>query len=135
MLNIVGELFSHYQICHLRFLILAGRNHRHTTKEKYFRKLHHVSCFHINKPIDICSYQPQQLYNVVADVASYPRFIPFCTGSRIIDKVRHGDSSTSPISMNAELTVGFLSLKESYVSKVTCRPFLSVEVSVILSGH
>jgi len=29
--------------------------------------------------------------------------------------------------MNAELTVGFLSLKESYVSKVTCKPFLSVE--------
>jgi coenzyme Q-binding protein COQ10 len=31
--------------------------------------------------------------------------------------------------MEAELTVGFLSLKESYVSRVTCKPFASVEVS------
>jgi len=60
-------------------------------------------------------------------VASYPHFVPFCTGSRIIDKARDGDSSTSPVSMDAELTVGFLSLKESYISKVTCKPFLSVE--------
>jgi len=30
--------------------------------------------------------------------------------------------------MDAELTVGFLSLKESYVSKVTCQPYQSVEV-------
>ena len=30
--------------------------------------------------------------------------------------------------MDAELTVGFLAFKESYVSKVTCTPFTSVEV-------
>lgn len=32
--------------------------------------------------------------------------------------------------MDAELTVGFLSFKESYTSKVTCRPNESVEVSI-----
>ena len=31
--------------------------------------------------------------------------------------------------MDVELTVGFMSLTESYVSKVTCRPYESVEVS------
>jgi coenzyme Q-binding protein COQ10 len=35
--------------------------------------------------------------------------------------------------MDAELTVGFLSMQESYVSKVTCKPFLSVEVSAVWS--
>ena len=34
--------------------------------------------------------------------------------------------------VEAELTVGFLSFKESYVSRVTCVPFKSVQV--ILTG-
>jgi coenzyme Q-binding protein COQ10 len=84
-----------------------------------------VLSLHLREP----SYEAQQLYNVVADVASYPSFLPFCTGSRIISKTRHEDSSSSTESMDAELTVGFLSLKESYVSRVTCKPFASVEVS------
>lgn len=32
------------------------------------------------------------------------------------------------VSMDAELTVGFLAFKESYVSRVTCIPYTSVEV-------
>lgn len=72
------------------------------------------------------SYKPSQLYNLVADVESYPRFIPFCTGCRIIK--RSPATSTFPERMEAELTIGFLSFKESYVSEVTCRPHQSVEV-------
>jgi len=34
--------------------------------------------------------------------------------------------------MEAELTVGFLSFNESYVSKVTCYPYNSVEVYLTL---
>lgn len=78
--------------------------------------------------LDASRYQARQLYDVVADVGSYPRFIPFCTGTRIMAEKRQGDSPTSQISMDAEMTVGFLSLSESYVSKVTCTPFTSVEV-------
>lgn len=33
------------------------------------------------------------------------------------------------LTMDAELTVGFLSFQESYVSKVTCLPHETVEVS------
>jgi len=85
---------------------------------------HEPQTYHERK---ILPYQARQLYDVVADVGSYPRFIPFCTGTRIIDQKRQGDSPTSRISMDAEMTVGFLSLKESYVSKVTCTPYTSVE--------
>ncbi|KAI0938016.1 hypothetical protein AcW1_004868 [Taiwanofungus camphoratus] len=73
----------------------------------------------------ILPYKPSQLYNLVADVESYPRFIPFCTGCRIIK--RSPATSTFPERMEAELTIGFLSFKESYVSEVTCRPHQSVE--------
>ncbi|KAH7930085.1 hypothetical protein BV22DRAFT_1125241 [Leucogyrophana mollusca] len=69
-------------------------------------------------------YRSSDLYNLVADVESYPTFVPYCTGSRILERrTRENDVMV----MDAELTVGFLSFKESYVSKVTCRPFESVE--------
>ena len=82
-------------------------------------------------------YRPSELYNIVSDVTSYPSFVPFCTGARIMSKStpttpRLG-GLTSPQAlarvMEAELTVGFLSFRESYISKVTCRPNESVEVS------
>ena len=68
----------------------------------------------------------------MADVDSYNKFIPFCTGSKVLS--RRGPSKTLNIpggfSMDAELTVGFLSFTESYVSKVTCSPYDSVTVSL-----
>ncbi|KDQ64464.1 hypothetical protein JAAARDRAFT_28095 [Jaapia argillacea MUCL 33604] len=80
----------------------------------------------------ILPYKRSQLYQVVADVGSYPRFLPFCTDSRILQNSPSPSITTerqpSSVSvMEAELTVGFLSFKESYISQVTCRPDESVE--------
>lgn len=75
----------------------------------------------------IFPYKRSELYAIVSDVSSYPQFIPYCTGSRILHKATH-DGSTI---MDAELTVGFMAFQESYVSKVTCTPFSSVEVRPI----
>lgn len=80
----------------------------------------------------ILPYGQKELYKIVADVGSYPRFIPFCTGSRIVTppqrkQLHASDSTTAPFDMEAELTVGFLSFEESYVSQVTCRPYESVQ--------
>ncbi|KAF8913863.1 dehydrase and lipid transport-domain-containing protein [Gymnopilus junonius] len=74
----------------------------------------------------IFPYTDKELYAVVADVASYPQFIPFCTGSRI-DKSALGRAMQEKTAVDAELTVGFLNFKESYVSTVTCIPFKSVQ--------
>ena len=75
----------------------------------------------------LCRYNEKELYAVVADVASYPKFIPFCTGSRI-DALALERAMQGKTVVDAELTVGFLSFKESYVSSVTCIPFKSVQV-------
>ncbi|KAF9451686.1 hypothetical protein P691DRAFT_662643 [Macrolepiota fuliginosa MF-IS2] len=76
----------------------------------------------------ILPYSQKELYDVVSDVASYPRFVPFCTGSRILRSlVSELGPSSRKLTMDAELTVGFLSFKESYVSKVTCVPHESVK--------
>ncbi|KAJ7781268.1 dehydrase and lipid transport-domain-containing protein, partial [Mycena metata] len=69
-------------------------------------------------------YTRQQLYQVVSDVGSYQHFIPFCSASRVLSTT---DEARIPIVLDAELTVQFLALKESYVSKVTCIPLESVQ--------
>jgi hypothetical protein len=83
------------------------------------------------KPVS-CSYSRQQLYGVVADVDSYNKFVPFCTRSKVLSQREPLQDLKLPdgFSMDAELTIGFLSFTESYVSKVTCSPYDSVKVSL-----
>lgn len=63
----------------------------------------------------------------MSDVASYPRFIPFCIDSRI-DVLAQRKAMEEKTVVDAEMTVGFLDFKERYVSVVTSIPFKSVEV-------
>ncbi|KAH9482284.1 Coenzyme Q-binding protein COQ10-like protein, mitochondrial [Psilocybe cubensis] len=74
----------------------------------------------------IFPYNAKELYAVVADVASYPQFIPFCVSSRI-DRSALERAMKGRTVVDAELAVGFLNFKESYVSEVTCVPFESVQ--------
>lgn len=78
-------------------------------------------------------YKPSDLYNIVTNVNSYPQFLPFCTNARVVATSRVSNRPGSPerINMQAEMTVGFMSFKESYMSDVTCVPNQSVEVSHI----
>lgn len=71
-------------------------------------------------------YRRSDLYKIIADVESYSNFVPYCAGSRILESKVSQDGITV---MEAELTVGFLAFRESYVSTVTCKPHESVEVS------
>jgi len=73
-------------------------------------------------------YKASELYAIVSDVASYPRFIPFCIDSRI-DLSAQRKAMQEKTVVDAELTVGFLDFKERYVSVVTSIPFKSVEAT------
>ncbi|KAI6047214.1 dehydrase and lipid transport-domain-containing protein [Pisolithus marmoratus] len=66
----------------------------------------------------ILPYRPSDLYQIVADVESYPNFLPVFNRSEREDGV---------ILMDAELTIAFLTFRESYVSSVTCKPCESVQ--------
>jgi len=76
------------------------------------------------------SYSAKEIYAVVADVASYPKFVPFCTGSTI-DKSALARAMHEKTVLDAELTVGFMNFSESYVSTVTCIPYTSVQVWIL----
>ena len=52
-----------------------------------------------------------QMYNVVAGVEHYTKFVPWCVGSSVIE--------TGPRHSKAKLQIGFPPLVESYTSHLT----------------
>jgi coenzyme Q-binding protein COQ10 len=65
----------------------------------------------------------------VADVDSYHRFLPFCTGSRVLTPVPDGGFDIKKAyEVEAELSVGFMGMNESYMSLVLFRPHEQVQV-------
>ncbi|MDE8347854.1 MAG: type II toxin-antitoxin system RatA family toxin [Acidocella sp.] len=59
-------------------------------------------------------YTPAQLFALVADVAKYPSFLPWCVGARIRSK--QGNV------LVADLTIGFGPFREGFTSRVTLTP-------------
>ena len=111
----------------------AGPTSKHSTRERYYRKYTN-SRTQVNDEgsSNYISYSQKQLYSLIANVDSYHHFVPYCTASRVLSSrtLRLSDVPGFPPveRKEAELTVGFLAFKESYVSEVTCTPYLSVEV-------
>lgn len=58
----------------------------------------------------IVPYRPDQLFDLVADVAQYPRFLPWCVGARV--------RSRTETEMVADLTIGFGPFRETFTSRV-----------------
>ncbi len=63
-------------------------------------------------------YTAQQMYDLVADVEAYPKFIPWTTGARVRDRkdVAGGEE------MIADLVVSFKVFRERYTSRVSLQP-------------
>ncbi len=59
----------------------------------------------------LVGYQPEQLFDLVADVDKYPQFLPWCVGAKV--------TSRTPGELHANLTIGFGPFRESFTSKVT----------------
>ena len=57
-------------------------------------------------------HPPEKLFQVVADVARYEEFVPFCASSRVLRVL-------TPTRFEAELEIGFKVFSERYVSDVT----------------
>lgn len=63
-------------------------------------------------------YTPQQMYDLVADVASYPEFLPWTAAARI--RSRRPDGPREII--EADLVVSFKVFRERFGSRVTLYP-------------
>ncbi|MXO74069.1 type II toxin-antitoxin system RatA family toxin [Altererythrobacter aerius] len=56
-------------------------------------------------------YTAEQMFDLVADVARYPEFLPWVVATRV--------TSDSPTAMVADMLVGFKALREKFTSRVT----------------
>lgn len=68
-------------------------------------------------------YTPQQLFNLVADIEQYPKFLPWCRAARIISHEENG--------FLGELVISFAHISEKYTSHVKLRPPYSDESGFI----
>lgn len=71
----------------------------------------------------LMGYSPQQMFDVVAAVEHYDKFVPWCQRSSVLS--RKGDDY-----LEAELEVGFQIFVERYISKVEMRPHTLVRSRV-----
>ncbi|WP_415920702.1 type II toxin-antitoxin system RatA family toxin [Tateyamaria sp. SN6-1] len=63
-------------------------------------------------------YTPQQMYDLVADVASYPQFLPWCAAARVRKVTPKGDAQV----MEADLVISFKVFRERFGSCVVLYP-------------
>lgn len=59
-------------------------------------------------------YSARQMYDLVADVASYPQFIPWTIATRVKSVEPVGDHAV----MHADMVVGFKMFREKFLSRV-----------------
>ena len=69
----------------------------------------------------LVAHSPEQLYALVADVKSYPQFLPWCMAARIRNQDERG--------LSADLIIGFQMFRERFTSVVELDPdTLSINV-------
>src|SRR5687767_8649473 len=62
----------------------------------------------------ISAYSIDQLYNMILDIESYPKFLPWCAAARIIKKEDE--------EILADLVISFSGFREKYTSRITPTP-------------
>lgn len=63
-------------------------------------------------------YSADQMYDLIADVASYPKFLPWCVAARIKSRETIENSEV----IDADLVISFKLFREKFGSRVTLRP-------------
>lgn len=63
-------------------------------------------------------YSAQQMYDLVADVARYPEFLPWCAAARVRKRTDQGDHEV----MEADLVISFKVFRERFGSRVLLWP-------------
>ena len=67
----------------------------------------------------VLPYTAQQMYDLVADVGSYPKFLPWTAAARIRSRTDNGQGG---IVMEADLVISFKVFREKFGSRVTLWP-------------
>ncbi|EAR51699.1 aromatic-rich family protein [Oceanicola granulosus HTCC2516] len=75
----------------------------------------------------VLPYTPDQMYDLVADVESYPEFLPWTAAARVTSREEAGDHTV----MHADLVISFKVFRERFSSKVTLYPKHQIDTAYI----
>ena len=64
-------------------------------------------------------YSAAEMYALVADMAAYPEFLPWCSATRIRSREPQADGSEI---VESEMVISFKVFRERFASRVTLRP-------------
>ena len=59
-------------------------------------------------------FSPRQMFDLVADVETYPQFLPLCEALAVKSRERDGDKEI----VVAQMTVGYMAIRETFTSRV-----------------
>lgn len=60
-------------------------------------------------------YTPDQMFDLIADVAAYPQFLPWCSAARITNRATRDGAEV----IDADLVISFKVFREKFTSRVT----------------
>ena len=78
----------------------------------------------------VLPYSADQMYDLVADVADYPKFLPWTAAARIRSTTDHEDHQV----MLADLVISFKVFREKFGSRVTLWPELQKIDTAYIDG-
>jgi len=64
-------------------------------------------------------YTADQMFDLIADIGSYPEFLPWCSAARIRDRREQPDGA---VVIEADLVISFKVYRERFGSRVTLSP-------------
>lgn len=77
---------------------------------------------HVRKSV-LLWYTPHEMYELVVDVAAYPRFLPWCERAEILE--RHADGVT------ARLGLSYAGVRHAFTTRNTLTPDASVVMTLV----
>ncbi|WP_068110227.1 type II toxin-antitoxin system RatA family toxin [Tropicimonas marinistellae] len=78
----------------------------------------------------IMPYSAQQMYDLVADIESYPKFLPWTAAARLRGQHPEGDV----IVAIADMVISFKVFREKFGTRVTMDPLAGTIVSELVDG-
>ena len=68
-------------------------------------------------------HSAQRMYELVADIESYPKFLPWCGGARVVARDASG--------LTAEIDIRFKGLKQSFTTRNIETPFERIAMRLV----
>ena len=63
-------------------------------------------------------HSAQEMFDLVADIESYPQFLPLCVALKVRSRTEEGGVVTKV----AAMTVGYKAIRETFTTRVACDP-------------